>query len=208
MRFKIIICLIIIIGFFSPLRTHAQELDSDRDGLSDALEIKLGTDPTNADTDGDGYSDGVEVKTGFNPLKGNRDRSLPRRVEVDVSHQQLSYFLNNVKIGTVPVSTGVPKTPTPTGEFKIERKRPVVNYIGADYNLPNTKWNLEFKPHLYLHGAYWHNQFGIRPMSHGCVNISYKNAEPLYKFLDVGDSVTIFGATPRGKIVQQVAVGP
>ena len=47
--------------------------DSDGDGLTDAEELALGTDPNNPDTDGDGFSDGVEVhfaKLGanFNPL--------------------------------------------------------------------------------------------------------------------------------------------
>lgn len=37
-------------------------LDSDGDGLSDAEEIRLGTDPKNPDTDGDGLTDGEEVK--------------------------------------------------------------------------------------------------------------------------------------------------
>ena len=37
-------------------------LDSDGDGLTDAEELKLGTDPHNPDTDGDGLTDGEEVK--------------------------------------------------------------------------------------------------------------------------------------------------
>ena len=36
-------------------------IDSDNDGLSDALEERLRTDPFNADTDGDGKTDGEEV---------------------------------------------------------------------------------------------------------------------------------------------------
>jgi len=49
------------------------DADSDGDGLTDAQEILLGTDPNNPDTDGDGYSDGVEVYfaargASFNPL--------------------------------------------------------------------------------------------------------------------------------------------
>ncbi|HPQ94677.1 MAG: hypothetical protein KDI44_04100 [Thiothrix sp.] len=36
-------------------------LDSDGDGLSDAEEASLGTDPNNPDTDGDGLPDGLEV---------------------------------------------------------------------------------------------------------------------------------------------------
>ncbi len=37
-----------------------EPLDSDRDGLSDELESRTGTDPLNQDTDFDGVSDGVE----------------------------------------------------------------------------------------------------------------------------------------------------
>ncbi len=43
--------------------------DSDRDGLPDAEEIRVGSDPFGVDTDGDGFPDGEEVKRGFNPLK-------------------------------------------------------------------------------------------------------------------------------------------
>jgi lipoprotein-anchoring transpeptidase ErfK/SrfK len=108
--------------------------------------------------------------------------------------------MNGIELGSVPVSTGLLRTPTPRGEFSILRKVPVKHYIGEDFNLPNTKWNLEFKRSYYLHGAYWHNQFGIRPMSHGCVNIAYKDVEELYKFLDVGDKVKVYGTTPWGRV--------
>jgi lipoprotein-anchoring transpeptidase ErfK/SrfK len=205
MRLKFFACLVICLGLMSPLFVQAQELDSDNDGLSDSLETQLGTDPMNVDTDGDSFSDGVEVQNGFNPLKGDRDRSLPKRVEVNLDNQQMAYFLNNVKLGTIAVSTGVRGRDTPTGTFTIFQKKPVVHYVGPGYDLPNTKWNLEFKPGYYLHGAYWHHEFGIRPMSHGCVNIAYKDVEKLYKFLDVGDKVDIKGKTPRGRVPQPVA---
>ena len=182
-----------------PLYT-ADILDTDSDGLSDELEIALGTDIHNPDTDGDSYPDGLEVENGYNPLKGQADRSLLRRVEVDKNTQQMKWFLNNVLVGQAPVSTGVLGLDTPSGEFKILRKRPTVTYRGRTYNYPNTKWNLEFKKGFYLHGAYWHNQFGIKPMSHGCVNIAYENAEKLYKFVSVGDKVIIAGKTPSGKV--------
>jgi hypothetical protein len=44
------------------------DTDSDNDGLTDAEETTLGTDPTDLDTDGDGESDGVEVSGGSDPL--------------------------------------------------------------------------------------------------------------------------------------------
>lgn len=184
-----------------PLPLNATDvLDTDNDGLSDNLELQLGTDLQNKDTDEDTYSDGLEVENGYNPLKGKADRSLSRHVEVDKNTQQMSWYLNEIKIGQAPVSTGVIGLDTPNGEFKILRKRLTVNYAGRNYSYPNTKWNLEFKKSFYLHGAYWHNQFGIKPMSHGCVNIAYNNAEKLYKFLSVGDKVVITGKTPSGKV--------
>ena len=43
--------------------------DSDQDGLTDAQELALGTNPLGADSDGDGRSDLVEVEEGTNPLE-------------------------------------------------------------------------------------------------------------------------------------------
>lgn len=190
---------------YSPhvAKKKLSQTDYDKDGLNDEAELGLGTNLADPDSDADSHRDGAEVEKGFNPLQGNNDRSLARHVQVDLSGQKLHYYLNNVKVGTLPVSTGLIKTPTPTGEFKIMRKLPVHHYKGPGYDLPNTKWNLEFKRSFYLHGAYWHNQFGKRPMSHGCVNIGYKDAEKLYAFLDVGDKVLVVGKTPRGAIAQK-----
>ena len=44
-----------------------QSMDSDADGLVDAVESQYGTDPFNNDTDGD-MEDGWEVENGLNPL--------------------------------------------------------------------------------------------------------------------------------------------
>jgi len=43
-------------------------IDSDKDGLSDDMEKRIGTDPKNFDSDNDGFSDGEEVKNGYNPI--------------------------------------------------------------------------------------------------------------------------------------------
>lgn len=47
-------------------------LDTDKDGLTDVLERTYGTDPNNPDTDGDGYPDGVEVRNNYNPKGSGR----------------------------------------------------------------------------------------------------------------------------------------
>lgn len=45
-----------------------KNLDTDKDGLPDAIEKVLGTDPFKADTDGDGFTDLQEIKSGYSPL--------------------------------------------------------------------------------------------------------------------------------------------
>src|SRR5581483_12013402 len=87
-------------------------------------------------------------------------------------------------------STGVPGKDTPTGEFAVQKKIPIMPYIGPDYYLPDTKWNLMFLQGYYVHGAYWHSNFGNK-MSHGCVNVSYTDVKPLYDWAEVGTKVTI-----------------
>ncbi|EKD63524.1 MAG: putative calcium-binding protein, partial [uncultured bacterium] len=54
--------------------TPAVVTDSDGDGLTDAQEATLGTNPNNADSDGDGLNDGAEVNThNTNPLASDSD---------------------------------------------------------------------------------------------------------------------------------------
>ncbi|MFA5029607.1 MAG: zinc ribbon domain-containing protein [Patescibacteria group bacterium] len=53
-------------------------LDSDQDGLSDALEEALGTDKAKADSDDDGFPDKDEILGGYNPL-GNGKLPLDQK---------------------------------------------------------------------------------------------------------------------------------
>lgn len=167
-----------------------REGDSDHDGLLDAEEFKYGTDRMRSDSDNDGYLDGEEVGHGYDPLMGSGAR-FPKRIEVDLSEQRLRYFYGEYgEQGNFLISSGLRSTPTPVGTFNIQKKKPTVNYGGRGYSYPNTKWNLQFMPRYYIHGAYWHNNFG-KPMSHGCVNVDYKNMEKLYEFADEGTEVQI-----------------
>ncbi len=49
------------------LGTDPDDPDTDGDGLLDGEEVDGGTDPTEADTDGDGYDDGEEIEEGTDP---------------------------------------------------------------------------------------------------------------------------------------------
>lgn len=178
------------------------ENDYDSDGLNDLLEIEFGTDLGLADSDGDGHTDYQEVMKAYDPLDQSPLARLARRIEVDLSTQRLFYIVNETLVKNFPVSTGNPQTPTPPGEYKITRFVPVARYVGVDYDLDNVKWNMQFrKGGYFIHGAYWHNDFGKRTRSHGCVNMRTSDAEILYKNLEPGVPVIVKGKTPKRRTV-------
>lgn len=172
--------------------------DTDHDGLPDAWETILGTDSNTADTDGDTYPDGLEIQNSYDPLNPNPIKK-EKLIKVSIREQKLRYFFDGKLLEEFAVSTGLKQTPTPLGNFSILKKRPVVHYkgtlLGKKYNYPNTKWNMAFKTErsgisYYIHGAYWHNEFGKR-RSAGCVNVRYQDMEMLYAFTQLGTKVVI-----------------
>ena len=64
-------------------RSRALANDTDQDGLTDAEEVQLETDPANADTDGDGLLDGWEVH-GVNGIDLRAKGASPRHKDIFV----------------------------------------------------------------------------------------------------------------------------
>ena len=168
------------------------EVDSDQDYLNDYWELVLGTDLMNPDSDNDLYLDGTEVAASHNPLSLETEK-LEKLIKVNIAKQELEYFFDNKKLDSFLISSGLDGMNTPEGEFSVLDKVPRKHYGGWNFDYPNTKWNLHFltqKLRFYIHGAYWHNNFG-QPMSHGCVNVSYQDMEPLYSFAQLGTKILI-----------------
>lgn len=169
------------------------EVDTDKDGLNDAWEIILGTNLNKADTDGDTYLDGEEVNNSYDPISAFPIKK-EKLIKVNLATQTLEYYFADKLLDSFLISSGLPRTPTVKGDFAVMTKIPVKRYTGVGYDLPNTKWNLLFTRRTlgyYIHGAYWHNNFG-KPMSHGCVNVAYKDMERLYNWAEIGTKINIF----------------
>ncbi len=122
-----------------------------------------------------------------------------KKIKVDVGAKQMLYiYENGYSIRHFKISSGLPRTPTPQGNYNVYRKRELVRmswYYGENnpnnYDLPNVPWVLSFKGPYTIHGTYWHNNFG-RPMSHGCINMFTPDVGWLYGWAALGTPVEIF----------------
>lgn len=113
-------------------------------------------------------------------------------IEVDLSEQKLYAWEGNKLYMETAISSGLPGTPTPEGEFRIWIKLRATKMEGGSgsgyYYLPNVPYVMFFGNDKVpdwkgygIHGAYWHNDFG-RVHSHGCVNLPPEQAKKLYEW--------------------------
>jgi len=109
---------------------------------------------------------------------------------VDLTHQTLTAYVGQTPVRTTLVSTGLPRTPTPAGQYPIWTKLRYDDMSGPGYYLRNVPYVMYFYRGYGLHGTYWHNNFG-RPMSHGCINLPTPEAEWLFNWAEVGTLVNI-----------------
>jgi lipoprotein-anchoring transpeptidase ErfK/SrfK len=113
-----------------------------------------------------------------------------RWIDVDLTNQRLTAYEGQTIVRTTLVSTGLPRTPTPVGLFRIWIKLRYDDMSGPDYYLANVPYTMYFHRGYGLHGTYWHSNFG-HPMSHGCVNLPTSEAEWLFNWAEVGTLVNI-----------------
>lgn len=144
------------------------------------------------------------------------ENSSERWIDVDLSEQKLRAWDGDQLFLETLISSGLPWSPTPTGEFRIWTKFRATKMEGGQgkyyYYLPNVPYVMFFSNDQVskytgygLHGTYWHNDFG-KVHSHGCVNLPTPVAETLYYWagpvLPEGTkSTAASGENPGTKIV-------
>ncbi|GAB4444328.1 MAG: hypothetical protein Kow0031_26760 [Anaerolineae bacterium] len=119
-------------------------------------------------------------------------------IEVDLFEQTLAAYEGDRMVYVTLVSSGLPWWETTPGLYRIWIKVRNDKMSGREgyedyYFLEDVPWSMYFNGEFALHGAYWHDRFGIKH-SHGCVNLSPADARWLYQW-----------ATPSGDAGWQLA---
>jgi len=106
-------------------------------------------------------------------------------VHVNLDQQTLVVYRGDQPVYATLVSTGLDGFETPTGTFAIRRKyiADTMANVGAGlddrYSIEDVPWTQYFEGSFALHGAFWHERFGLR-RSHGCVNLSPPDAHRVF----------------------------
>ncbi len=124
-------------------------------------------------------------------------------VDVNLYEQTVVAYEDDKMVYATLASTGLNIYPTRPGLFQVYEKLPDYKMGGAEgkpdyYYLENIPYIMYFDEGRSFHGTYWHNHFGYK-RSHGCVNLSPRDAEWLYNWAEEGTHVYVHdpsGATP------------
>jgi lipoprotein-anchoring transpeptidase ErfK/SrfK len=111
-------------------------------------------------------------------------------IEVILSTQRLRAWEGSSVVIESLCSTGLPRTPTVRGSYRVYTKLVSTRMRGPGYDLRNVPHTMYFYRGYAIHGAYWHNKFG-RPMSHGCVNLPLPVARQVFNWAHVGIPVRV-----------------
>lgn len=138
---------------------------------------------------GNGYiEDRNSIRVGTKHARPNEIPSNAQWVHVDLEQQILTAYSNdNSLVFATLVSTGSSRHPTRRGIFQVRRKISYTQMRGGGthpYSVEGVPWVMYFDDAIALHGAFWHDQFGTR-RSHGCVNLSVRDAKWLYDFASI-----------------------
>jgi hypothetical protein len=105
-------------------------------------------------------------------------------IEINLYEQTLAAYDGDHMVYATLVSSGLPWWQTQQGLFRVWLKVKQAKMSGREgypdyYFLEDVPWTMYFYKSFALHGAYWHDRFGLAH-SHGCVNLPPKDAKWLF----------------------------
>lgn len=135
-------------------------------------------------------------------------------IAVNLYEQTMSVYEGERMVYAALVSSGLGAWPTRPGLHKIYEKVDNTNMSGAFaadrtdyYYIEDVPWVLYFDEGISFHGTYWHDKFGFQ-QSHGCVNLSPKDARWLYEWAEIGTYVYVYDPSGRTPTTPWTGGGP
>lgn len=119
-------------------------------------------------------------------------------VEVDLTTQNLYYYVGGQAVVATPIVTGNISRGhgTPTGVFSVRNKQTSTYLIGKDYRSYVNYWCPIIGNSIGIHDATWRGSFGGNIYktngSHGCINLPLAAMTQLFPILNVGTPVVVF----------------
>ena len=112
-------------------------------------------------------------------------------IEVDVFEQTIAAYEGGRMVYATLISSGRTGTATPPGLYRLWSKYREGKMSNTDvedgspawYFLEDVPWTMYFHGGYSIHAAYWHDAFGFT-RSHGCVNLSPRDAEWFFNWAD------------------------
>jgi lipoprotein-anchoring transpeptidase ErfK/SrfK len=111
-----------------------------------------------------------------------------RWIDVDLDEQTVVAYAGARPMFATLASTGRRTGTTPVGVFRVRAKAATMRMAGPpdtreSYDVGEIPWAVRLKKGIFFHASYWHDGFGgVR--SHGCVNLSPKDARFIYDWVD------------------------
>lgn len=111
---------------------------------------------------------------------------IQKWIDVDLGEQVLVLYENDKPVYATLVSSGR-AIPTPMGTYPVWAKVSAITmknqpYEDKAYFVNKVPWSTFFQWHNAIHGAYWHDKFGITK-SHGCVNVAPLDARYVFEWV-------------------------
>jgi len=115
-------------------------------------------------------------------------------IDINVTKQTLALYEGTKAVYATLVSTGEAglsdpeqSTATKRGIYRIHTKHITAtmdsDVVGEEFELRDVPYVQYFDSNYALHGAYWHDRFGI-PKSHGCINLAPEDARRIFSWTE------------------------
>lgn len=111
-----------------------------------------------------------------------------RWIHVDLRNQVAALYQGDRMVYVTLISSGDEGHATPTGTYRLQSKHVTMTMdneedVDTAYFIQDVPWVMYFLGAYALHGAFWHDRFGLRT-SHGCVNLAPIDAHRFFEFTD------------------------